>query len=191
MAYPRRKTKVQFFYHVSTKNMGTRVVLSPRQNRIFFTACEPVFPRICVAPTVPHCLSALDITYLDTSFLYVYRTLRPVRAMFPIQQEFVSLKKKEKRRFSAPASWYSNTILKVCDVDITKEKWLLEPRTFTQTVVIDRIETTDVMFEREHKPYVPQQEQELEFYQEMFNNDGSVSKRGEKMLQEVLKLRSA
>jgi len=104
----RRTQGKRYYYHVSSNliheyhdvklNRNRTVTLQPYE-----VECEgePGLYRICVAPSVPHCLSAISVCGRE---LHVYRTSKPVHAYWPF--------------------W-------VPDSPITREKWLIKPTAFT------------------------------------------------------------
>lgn len=49
--------KPRYFYHITPEDWGVKTTLKPKQ--VNQCCDEPVVARICVAPTVPHCLSAI------------------------------------------------------------------------------------------------------------------------------------
>lgn len=69
-------TKPRFWYHVSQKNIGYKAYFEPRE---IYVAGESIRPRICVAPTVAHCLAAVS----HKKDVYIYRTYRKVAARYP------------------------------------------------------------------------------------------------------------
>lgn len=72
----RAKAK-RYWYFVTQDFMGNQMELKPR---IPFSAGddEPLVYRICVAPTVAHCMSAISMQPSDP--IYVYRTARKLTA---------------------------------------------------------------------------------------------------------------
>lgn len=100
-------TARRYWFHVSMDaRLPDRVRFAPR------TPCvggpsEPATPRICVAPTVAGCLSA--VVYCRTIPAFVYRTARRVTA--------------------EPAEH-------VADAHITGEHWILRACTFLRMLVI-------------------------------------------------------
>lgn len=98
----------QYWYFITTKNMGTTMSLTPRKP-INMSDNEPVCKRICVAPTAAHCMSAIDLEYRGDT-VYVYRTRIQVKARVP----------------------YS-----VYDSHITQEHWLHTKTRFTLVDTLD------------------------------------------------------
>ena len=94
----------RYWYHLSSRlDKRGKFVLKPwgderAVNRDF--ANEPDNKRICVAPTIPQCLTALPQSSVD---LNIYRTLRKVKAEKPVG---------------------------VFDAKITQEGWLTKPIMF-------------------------------------------------------------
>lgn len=72
-----RQTKPQYFYHISTYDLGKSKIFKPKVGD--FACDEPDTPRICVAPTVAHCLSSI---YVDDR-RHIYRTKRKEKAVYP------------------------------------------------------------------------------------------------------------
>jgi len=98
-----RLTKPKLWYHISHVDLGDTVEFSPRQ---IHEEGEPRRARICVAPTVAHCLAAIKLFRGPYS---IYRTRDPVVAYYPYR---------------------------VCDVRITRERWLLHPTVFVKTGIV-------------------------------------------------------
>jgi hypothetical protein len=73
----------RYWYHISTTLTAKRVYLAPRDNRRSMnrSSCEPNDKRICVAPTVAHCLAA--VPYAPGEKYIIYRTFRKCRATQP------------------------------------------------------------------------------------------------------------
>jgi len=96
----------QFYYHITDKDFGEVILLKPRHtnddtpHRPPYNEAPDV-ARICVSPTIAHCLAALPLYILKD--YKVYRTKRKIQAYFPID---------------------------VCDSRFTREKWILIPTTF-------------------------------------------------------------
>ncbi len=74
--FPTMWTKPRFWYHISEKNLGYKAYFEPREIECLG---EPSRPRICVSPTVAHCLSAI----CAHDKVYVYRTYRKMSARYP------------------------------------------------------------------------------------------------------------
>lgn len=74
--FPTMWTKPKFWYHVSERNLGYKAYFEPREIECLG---EPSRPRICVSPTVAHCLSAICSDHK----VYVYRTYRKMSARYP------------------------------------------------------------------------------------------------------------
>ncbi len=101
----------QFYYHISTEPLHTsesgEVTLKPRDYGDNRAQEEPDDARICVAPSVPHCLIALGT--LATEYgdnLFIYRTKNKVVG---------------KPSYNVP------------DAHITKERWLTRQTKFVLT----------------------------------------------------------
>lgn len=102
MQTDRHWTKPRFFYHVTEKRWPKRKRLKPLHSSMTDRpAEEPSLARICVAPTVAQCLSA--ISYSGYYTYHIFRTLRRIKAKYP----------------------YS-----VADSRITNERWLTKPTSF-------------------------------------------------------------
>lgn len=70
--------KTRYWYHVSDSLTKERLRLTPRKEGVNRCEDEPKTPRICVAPSIEHCLTA--IPYGTYTPLRVYRTTRKVTA---------------------------------------------------------------------------------------------------------------
>ena len=81
---PSRKRSIfktpRYWYHVSSTLSDKKVYLKPWDNSKGFnrTNNEPDVPRICVAPSVEHCLTA--IPYYPGDKYVIYRTARKIKA---------------------------------------------------------------------------------------------------------------
>jgi hypothetical protein len=95
----------RYWYHISTTLKHKFEYLTPRDNRGSFnrSSSEPNDERICVAPTLAHCLTA--VPYVPGEKFTVYRTARKCIA-------------------SSPKDIY--------DATITKEKWIQTPTMFNR-----------------------------------------------------------
>jgi len=91
------------YYHITQKEWEKEVTLFPRKIGDNRPNEEPKTARICVAPTLAHCLIALGQSLSEHCFLFVYRTKHPVKAESPYG---------------------------VADSHITKEMWLKTPTQF-------------------------------------------------------------
>lgn len=70
----------RFWYHVSTTLKRKKELLTPRKNDEGFNRCdtEPDVKRICVAPTLEQCLTA--VPYGKYDIISIYRTQKKVVA---------------------------------------------------------------------------------------------------------------
>jgi hypothetical protein len=106
-----RYTKPMFFYHVTREKWPKRIILRPKSNEQLNDCArapnEPKIARICVTPSLDHCLSAIELYEEEQN---VYRTLRRVRARYPYR---------------------------VQDVTITKERWLDKPTVFIRVATLN------------------------------------------------------
>jgi hypothetical protein len=68
----------RYYYHITDRYWPKRITLEPRDNGDNRTFCESDMPRICVAPSISHCLVALPPYTLK-----VYRTKNKVKAYCP------------------------------------------------------------------------------------------------------------
>jgi hypothetical protein len=85
-----RYTKPQYWYHLTNQiNWGHYKTLKPKSNVVFEDAGEPALPRICVGPSVPHCLASIH----PSTLFKVYRTKYKVRAVIPWRVSDVSITK--------------------------------------------------------------------------------------------------
>ena len=76
-------TAPRYWYHISTTLTDKQVYLAPRDNSRSMnrSSSEPNDKRICVAPTVAHCLAA--VPYVPGDRFTIYRTFRKCRATQP------------------------------------------------------------------------------------------------------------
>lgn len=80
--YRLRRIKIhQYFYHITEQKWGKSITLYPRNHGIKRCPNEPMIERICVGPSVVHCLSA---TVLDSIGFRVYKTKCKVISYYPI-----------------------------------------------------------------------------------------------------------
>ncbi len=98
----------QYYYHCSTRCLPT--TLYPRKTGEHRPFSESETPRICVGPSVPHCMIALGTLLLNGDKIHVYRTTKKVNAK-PADET-------------------------VHDADITHEHWRTTPTTFTHIYTI-------------------------------------------------------
>jgi hypothetical protein len=101
----------QFYYHISNtklhRSKSGEVTLTPRDYGDNRAQEEPDDARICVAPSVPHCLIALGTLAIDNGdSLFIYRTKNKVVGKPPYG---------------------------VTDSHITKERWLTRQTKFVLT----------------------------------------------------------
>ncbi len=96
-------TMKKYYYHITTRSWPKNVLLKPRKYGANRADEEPKTARICVAPTIEGCLIALGSCLPLSSDLYIYRTVRKINAIKPID---------------------------VIDSEITEEMWLLRPINF-------------------------------------------------------------
>lgn len=70
----------RYWYFITQEDMGDKMTLSPR-TPLNMGDGEPKKKRICVAPTVAHCMSAICLYDYDCQHrsTHVYRTIRKVR----------------------------------------------------------------------------------------------------------------
>lgn len=101
------KSKVSiYYYHVTPKNLGSSYIFVPRKI-VDADEREPDIKRVCVAPSISCCFSAIYPN--GYSEYFVYRTKNKVRA---------------------------SCTYNVYDVSVTKEKWLLSPTEFIRIAKI-------------------------------------------------------
>lgn len=93
----------RYWYHLSANLNRKEVHLTPRVEGDNRDETEPRIPRICVAPTIEQCLTALPYT-LNDSF-YIYRTKDACVATEPYD---------------------------VFDAGVTQEGWITTPTTFVK-----------------------------------------------------------
>jgi len=96
-------SRKRYWYHVSTTLKNKCVKLYPREDGENRSGSEPPGERICVAPTIEQCITAVPYRY-STEFS-IYRTKKKVMALPPNE---------------------------VFDMDITDEGWLETPTTFVK-----------------------------------------------------------
>jgi hypothetical protein len=99
----------RYWYHVSTTLKDKYVKLIPWDECSGFNrgGNEPDGKRICVAPTIEQCITA--IPYILSSTLTIYRTKSPLIANKPIR---------------------------VFDSKVTQEGWFLKPTTFVKVGIL-------------------------------------------------------
>lgn len=100
----------RYWYHLSTTLKRKEHCLKPRGNfeGLNRTPSEPEGKRICVAPSIAHCLAALP--YCLSNNFTVYRTKSRIKAIKPNG---------------------------VFDANVTKEGWLQTPTTFVKIGAIN------------------------------------------------------
>jgi len=137
----------RFYYHISTSYFGDKVILYPRTWGCHRPTSEPNIKRICVAPSVPHCLSSVP---LSKSKIYVYRTYRKIQAYYP--------------RY-------------VADSKTTKEKWLLDPTCFILENIIPKYLSMVVCDFTKGSPdgEASQQKHYLETFKKLLTKDGRLN----------------
>ena len=96
----KRTKRPQYYYHITDKDWGKSVTLKPRVNGVNRGFDEPKLSRICVGPSISHCLASAVTNAAEMS---IYRTRNKVLAYYPVE---------------------------VHDVKYTREKWLLRPINF-------------------------------------------------------------
>lgn len=112
-------TKRRYWYHVSTTLRRNELRLTPwdEQKSPNRGTCEPEGARICVAPTIEQCITAIPY-YRNSTFTFtVYRTKSPVMAKRP-----------------SPTK-------DIFDWRVTREGWLLKPTNF---IKIGSIRSSDI-----------------------------------------------
>jgi hypothetical protein len=140
---PKRKTKLEYWYHVSCKNHGQQIVFTPREIKYHFGGGEPSYPRVCVAPSVAECLAAIRHD-IGSSNLYVYRTATQERAYYP-KQEFVNSERAYRDFESLNLARVNNRFFaKVEDAHITNERWVLTPTRFVLMSVIKKARAYEI-----------------------------------------------
>ena len=102
----------RYWYHVSTTLENEMEHLTPRDfddnNSHNRTPSEPLGARICVAPTIEQCITAIPYHLGET--IAIYRTKDKVKANKPVE---------------------------IFDVNITNEGWLEEPTSFIRIGYLD------------------------------------------------------
>ena len=114
MLYKRKR----HWYHVSTTLENEREYLIPRdfENGFNRTPAEPLGARICVAPTIEQCITAIPYHLGET--LSIYRTQDKVRAKQPDG---------------------------VFDINVTNEGWIEEPTSFVRIGYLDFQKVEDAL----------------------------------------------
>ena len=148
---PRKDFVKRFYYHITNEYLGNKIVtLSPRKFSPSRPVEEPKLSRLCVAPSVPHCL--VSIAMCGESKIHIYRTFNKVQAYYPYG---------------------------VVDSHVTKEKWILFPIKFILVKEIsipvhkfiqefthgipDKIRESQIFY--------------LNIFKNIFNQDGSFKKK--------------
>lgn len=98
----------RYWYHISSTLTRKKYHIVPWENDDNRSGDEPPGKRICVSPSIAHCLTA--IPYGLTGFYRIYRTKSRVKAEKPKG---------------------------IFDAHITKERWLQKPTTFIRIGGID------------------------------------------------------
>lgn len=92
----------KYYYHITSRDWGDKVILSPREFGNLRDPFEPYTSRICVSDSILGCFSAVDLSYFMIR-CNIYRTKNKVVAKNPYR---------------------------VCDSRITGEKWLVKDTEF-------------------------------------------------------------
>lgn len=172
---PKRKTKSEYWYHVSGRNHGKKVTLIPKSVDYHTGNGEPNYPRVCVAPSVAECLAAIRHGINGCLSLHVYRTEIKVKAYYP-KQQFISSRNADEKY------WYYLENLKrvggklyafVEDAHITNERWILTPTTFVlmSTITKKQCSAIDDMippFSPGDSKYFGEQTQAIKMLKERF-----------------------
>lgn len=145
--------KKRFYYHVTTKDMSDMVKMKHLDHGTQRDEDEPIIARICVAPDIPHCLSAIPIFPLAH---YIYRTEEEVKAWHPCG---------------------------VADVWVTKEMWLRRPTVFKKIGTIQRnvmvimsdLTTSESTLHGEPYDNRQRQREVIDLANMMFNENGVLS----------------
>jgi len=111
-------SKKRHWYHISTTLEKEEETLIPRDFEEGFnrTPAEPLGARICVAPTIAQCITAVP---------------------YALGEVFTVYKTKEKVLASKPDG--------VFDINVTNEGWLLEPTLFIKLGYLDFQQVEDVL----------------------------------------------
>jgi len=96
----KKAKRPQYYYHITFKDWGKCITLKPRVGGVNRGLDEPKLSRICVGPSVAHCLASAVTNGAEMS---VYRTKNKVLGYYPVE---------------------------VIDAKYTREKWLLRPISF-------------------------------------------------------------
>lgn len=150
----------QFYYHLTTSNLGKVKILTPLHSddkKVQHRAdTEPETPRICVAPTIGGCLLAI-YTCLSAinPKINIYRTYNKVKAENPNN---------------------------VKDSTITGEKWLIKP---TKFILIGSIKTASFVYitEKEKENIIPNYKHSLDFFISLVIQKGEQFETGIKILE--------
>jgi hypothetical protein len=134
--------KKRYWYHVSTTLSRKKIKLTPLDNddqKIFNRADnEPNCKRICVAPSIEQCITA--IPYDINDLLTIYRTKSPTLASPPVD---------------------------IFDSEVTHEGWIQKVTTFVRVGTLDFVDMMKRKYPKdEHKQYVIKEEATSEDIQE-------------------------
>ena len=102
----------RYYYHITGRRWKKTVKLFPRSEGENRAVSEPDTPRICVAPSISHCLIAMSLTvdnYVDN--FSIYRTHNKTTAFFPHE---------------------------ILDSYITRERWLTFPMKFKKIGTLNK-----------------------------------------------------
>ena len=126
------------YYHVTqAADWGKEIRLKPRNFGRNRAPEEPQTARICVGPSVAHCLTALGSSLYISTPIHIYRTKYRVTAVKPNHVE---------------------------DARITKEMWLLRPIRFVHVGTLDaeRVDALNLGFDTGAKEYARSQTHHLQ-----------------------------
>lgn len=156
------KTELRDWFHVSSKNLGDEINLIPREPYGVRDCGEPLIPRICVAPTIAHCLGALRHRF-GTRF-YVYKTNK--EAVLPFEEIY---NQKEMESFYDSFKCEMKVVkgefvAKVIDAHVTKECWFLDQTHFIKIGEISYEDSCEL--DRETPDFLPGDPSSLDCQQE-------------------------
>ena len=110
----------RYWYHLSKTLKEKEITLTPIDDSTNRSYEEPAGARICVAPTIEQCITAL--TYNLHQTFYIYRTKNIIKAKEPSENA-------------------------IFDVEITNEGWIEIPMTFVKIGKLDFDRIVDILLE--------------------------------------------
>lgn len=131
----------QYWYHVSGENLGIHPTFSLRDPDFVSETIEPMLPRICVAPTIHHCLIAIRHRVNDRLPLFVYKTPK-VKAVYPFREYYTFSEMHELGYINfdkySRQTKTNRFVVEVVDAHITKEMWILNKTRLKLVGIIEK-----------------------------------------------------